>query len=82
MKEHKMYEPAKLSNERLLNDKLATTSFGWVDDQRTLVLEAMEEYANLKIAEYKEKLKAAIDDDKEYKNNYHNRRVFRLIDEV
>lgn len=46
------------------------------------VLTAMQEYANLKIAEYKEKLKAAIDDDKEYNNNYHNRRVFRLIDEV
>lgn len=48
-KEIQMYPPAEISAEKILHDKMSQISFAWFDGQREKVIEAMEEYAKLKI---------------------------------
>lgn len=64
MKEHQMYPHNPNSAESILTNKLKDTSQAWIEGQRALVLEAMNDYAQQELSAYKGRLKDLIHDMK------------------
>lgn len=54
MREATLYPHNPNSAESVLNKKLENVSHGWIDGQRALVLEAMQEYCDMQLRELKQ----------------------------